>query len=112
MKPSKRMCLLAILGAALVRPMLAAPPSLGEGPISQLADQIGAILGPGQAHLTIRNLSSISNDEIPEIRRSLVQDLKAHGVVIAGAESANTIRVTLSESARERILVAEVAQGN
>jgi hypothetical protein len=32
--------------------------------------------------------------------------------VMAGAESANTIRVTLSESARERMLVAEVVEGN
>jgi hypothetical protein len=112
MKPTKRMCLLAILGAALVRPMLAAAPGPWEQPASELADQIAAILGPGQAHLSIRNLSTISNDEIPVIRRLLVQDLKAHGVVMAGAESGNTIRVTLSESARERVLVAEVGEGN
>jgi hypothetical protein len=112
MKLTKRMCLLAILGAVLVRPTLAAAPGPWEQPASDLADQIAAILGPGQAHLTIRNLSSISNDEIPVIRRLLAQDLKAHGVVMAGAESANTIRVTLSESARERMLVAEVAEGD
>jgi hypothetical protein len=112
MKLTKRMCLLAILGVALVRPLLATPPSPWEQPASELAEQIAAILGPGQAHLTIRNLSSISNDEIPVIRRLLVEDLRAHGVVMAGAESANTIRVTLSESARERMLVAEVSEGN
>ena len=109
--PTKRMCLLAILGAMLVRPLLSAPPSAWEKPASELADQIAAILGPGQAHLTIRNLSTIPTDEIPTIRRLLTQDLKAHGVVMAGAESANTIRVTLSESARERMLVAEVGEG-
>ncbi|HKN22343.1 MAG TPA: hypothetical protein VJX73_13045 [Terracidiphilus sp.] len=112
MKLTKRMCLLAILGAVLVRPTLAAAPGPWEQPASELADQIAAILGPGQAHLTIRNLSSISNDEIPVIRRLLAQDLKAHGVVMAGAESANAIRVTLSEGASERILVAEVDEGN
>ncbi|MDR3799279.1 MAG: hypothetical protein P4K93_14070 [Terracidiphilus sp.] len=106
------MCLLAILGAALLRPMLAAAPGAWEQPASELAEQIAAILGPGQAHLTIRNLSSISNDEIPAIRRLLAQDLKAHGVVMTGAESANTVRVTLSESARDRLLVAEVGEGN
>ena len=89
-----------------------AAPGPWEQPASELADQIAAILGPGQAHLTIRNLSSISNDEIPAIRRLLLEDLKTHGVVMAGAESANTIRVTLSESARERMLVAEVGEGN
>ncbi len=112
MKPTVRMCLLTMLGAALVRPMLAAAPDAWEQPASVLADQVAAILGPGQARLTIRNLSTISNDEIPVIRRLLVEDLKAHGVVMAGAESANTIRVTLSESARERMLVAEVVEGN
>jgi len=109
---TKRMCLLAMLGAALLRPLLAAPQSPWEKPASELADQISAILGPGQAHLTIRNLSSISNDEIPAMRRLLAQDLQAHGVMMAGTESANTIRVTLSESARERLLVAEVGEGN
>jgi hypothetical protein len=89
-----------------------AAPGAWEQPASELADQIAAILGPGQAHLTIRNLSSISNDEIPVIRRLLVQDLKTHGVVMAGAESANTIRVTLSESARDRLWVAEIDEGN
>jgi hypothetical protein len=114
---TKRMCLLAILGAALprpalVQPALAAAPDAWEQPASELADQIAAILGPGQAHLTIRNLSTISNDEIPVMRRLLTQDLKAHGVVMADAESANTIRVTLSESAKERLLIAEVGEGN
>jgi hypothetical protein len=112
MKLTKRKCLLAILGAALVQPMLAAPPSAWEQPATELSDQIAAILGPGQAHLTVRNLSTISSDEIPTIRRLLTQDLKAHGVVGAGAESANSIRVTLSESAKERILIAEVGEGN
>jgi hypothetical protein len=83
-----------------------------EQPASELANQIAAILGPGQAYLTIRNLSTIPNDEIPAIRRMLMQDLKAHGVVMAGAESENTIRVTLSESTRKRMLVAEVGEGN
>lgn len=89
-----------------------AAPSQWEQPAEALADQIAAILGAGQAHLTIRNLSSISMDEIPAIRRLLTQDLKAHGVIPTGAESANTVHVTLSESAREHMWVAEVVEGN
>jgi hypothetical protein len=112
MKLMKRMCLLAMLGAALVRPLLAAPQSAWEKPAADLADQIAAILGPGQAHLTIRNISSISNDEIPVVRRLLVEDLKAHGVVMAGAESANAIRVTLSEDRLDGLWVAEIGEGN
>ncbi len=44
-------------------------PSQWEQPAAALADQIADLLGPGQAHLTIRNLSSIPADEIPAIRR-------------------------------------------
>ena len=38
--------------------------------------------------------------------------MKAHGVIASGAESANAIRVTLSENARERLWVAEVVEGS
>jgi hypothetical protein len=88
------------------------PPTAWEQPAASLADQIVAILGAGQAHLTIRNLSTMANDEIPVIRRLLVQDLKAHGVTTAGTDSANLVRVTLSETTHERLLVAEIVEGN
>jgi hypothetical protein len=83
-----------------------------EGPAAGLADQVVGILGPGQAQLTIRNISSIPAADLPGIRKLLEQDLKARGVVASGAESANSIRVTLSENVRERLWVAEVVQGN
>ncbi len=89
-----------------------AAPSPWEQPAAALADQIAAVLGPGQAHLTIHNLSSIPADEIPLIQRLLVQDLKSHGIAAAGADSANSIRVTLSESEKERLWVAEIGEGN
>jgi hypothetical protein len=91
----------------------AAPtPSPWERPAAALAEQIAGILGPGQAHLTVRKMSTIPNDEIPAIRLQLEQDLKAHGVLASGAESANSIRVTLSENQRERLWVAEVIEGS
>jgi hypothetical protein len=86
-------------------------PSPWDEPAANLAGQIAEILGPGQARLTIRNLSTISNDEIPAIRRLLEQDLKTHGVLASGAESANLVRVTLSENQLERLWVAEVVEG-
>jgi hypothetical protein len=89
-----------------------AAPSPWEQPAAALAEQIAGILGPGQAHLTVRNMSTIPNDEIPAIRLQLEQDLKAHGVLASGAESANSIRVTLSENQRERLWVAEVIEGS
>jgi hypothetical protein len=87
-------------------------PSPWADPAATLAGKVAGILGPGQAQLTLRNLSTISNDELPVIRRLLVQDLKAHGVMVAGPESANLIRVTLSENMHERLWVAEVVEGD
>jgi hypothetical protein len=73
---------------------------------------VADILGPGQAQLTLRNVSRIQASEIPLIRKLLEQDLKSRGVLAGGTESANAIRVTLSENLRERLWVAEVAEGN
>ena len=103
--------MVAVVASALALTANAAP-GRWEQAASNLADQIAEILGPGQARLTIRNLSTIPTDEIPAIRKLLEQDLKAHGVQASGADSANTVRVTLSESASERLWVAEVMQGN
>ena len=91
----------------------AAPaPSQWEQPAAALVEQIAAILGPGQATLTIRNLSSIAAPDVPTIRALIEQDCKIHGIVVANGESANAIRITLSRNERERLWVAEVVQGN
>jgi hypothetical protein len=112
----KLFSLLALLAFALsARAAQAAPgppASPWNQPAAALAEQIADLLGPAQAHLTIRNLSNIPTDEIPAIRRLLEADLKSHGVQASGAESANTIRVTLSENLRERLWVAEVIEGS
>ena len=93
--------------------LMAAPtPGEWEQPAGALADQIAGVLGPGQAALTIRNLSSIASSDIPTIRAVVEKDLKAHGITTASSESANTIRITLSQNERERLWVAEVIQGN
>jgi hypothetical protein len=81
-------------------------------PAAELAGQIADVLGPGQAQLTVRNLSTIQTSDIPGIRKLLEQGLKMRGVLAGGAESANGIRVTLSENARERLWVAETTEGN
>lgn len=110
----KRVWLAVLIANCLVgRACLAAPaPSKWQEPAKALADQVAGILGPGQAQFTIRNASSIPSGEIPTIRLLLEEDLKAHGVLTSGAESANAIRVTLSENTRERLWVAEVIEGN
>ena len=116
MKPAKHICLIAIAVAifvtALLRPVFAAPASPWEKPAADLANQIAAILGPGQAHLTFVNLSGISDGDIHAIRTLLIADLKSHGIGAAGDESANSVRVTLSQSASRRLWVAEIVEGN
>lgn len=92
--------------------MAATSPVDWEQPASALAEQIAAILGPGQATFTIRNASSIVDADLPIIRALFEKDLKAHGITIAPGESANAIRVTLSQNDRERLWVAEIAEGN
>ena len=111
MKPGNSIWLVAALAGALLQPANAAT-SLWDQPASALADKVADSLGPGQARLTIQNLSSIPIEQLPIIRKLLSQDLKARGITVAGAESANTIRVTLSESALEQLWIAEVAEGD
>jgi hypothetical protein len=112
MKPTKRMWFLAALAAALLLPFSAGAANPWDQPATALAGQIADILGPGPARLTIQNLSSISTGEIPAIRKLLEQDLKSHGVIVSGADSASAVRVTLSESTRERLWIAEIVEGN
>ncbi len=105
--------LVAVAIGVLAQSAIAAPASsIWDQPAASLAGQIADILGPGQARLTVENKSSISTSEIPKIRKLLEQDLKTHGVLASGAESASTVRVTLSESKRDRLWVAEVIEGD
>jgi hypothetical protein len=81
-------------------------------PATELARKIADVLGPASAHLTIQNLSSIPNESLPAIRRLLEDDLRADGVAVTNGDSANLLRVTLSENARGGVWVAEIVQGN
>ena len=101
-----------LAGLTACRAQAVQTPSRWSQPAADLTAQIADILGPGQAQVTIRNLSTIQASEIPSIRKLVEQDLKARGIIVSGAESANAIRVTLSENARERLWVAEVVEGS
>ena len=92
--------------------LAAAGPAEWDQPAGALAEQISGVLGPGQATLILRNLSSIAEADVPAIRALLEKDLKAHGVTITSGDSANTIRITLSQNDRERLWVAEIVEGN
>ena len=99
----------ALIGCAAIAGQT---PSPWDQPTLALAEQIAGVLGPGQARMTVRNLSTILPEEVVAVSRLLELDLKAHGVVTSDAESANTIRVTLSEAARRRLWVAEIVEGS
>ena len=96
----------------LLAPMAGAAAGPWDQPAATLAARIADILGPGQARLILRNISSISTDDIPAVRRLLEQDLKARGVTASDVESANTVRITLSQNARQRLWVAEIVEGD
>jgi len=84
-------------------------------PAADLAKQITALAGPGPATLSVENTSSITTEQVGAIRALLVADLRASGVgVRATAEGAaipTAVRVTLSQSAKSGLWVAEVQQG-
>jgi hypothetical protein len=83
-----------------------------DAPATELARQIAALTGPGTVSLSIRDNSSISLDEVPAIRKSLLNGLSALGVTVRpGADAATIVRVTLSQAARQPLWVAEVQQG-
>ena len=109
-----RMPILCIVGVWV-------PIALGHGQVqaanpwdqsaASLAMQVADILGPGPVTFSIRNLSSIRADQVPSIRKSIEASLKARGVTVGGADSANAIRITISENIHEQILVAEIVEG-
>jgi hypothetical protein len=116
MKPVKRMWIIAALAAAMLQPGFAgaqkSDPGRWQKPVAALAQQISDILGPGQVRLTFEFKSSISPVDDLTIPMQLESELKSHGIYASDATSASTVRVTLSENARERLWVAEIVEGN
>lgn len=105
--PSRMLITICLLAAT--RAIAASP---WEAPAANLAQKIEAVLGASQAKLMVRNQSSIAEQDLAVIRKLLEDGLMARGVVLAGDESANAIRITLSENLRTRVWVAEIVQGN
>lgn len=103
---------LLLLGMVAAKLHGAAPETTWAAPSARLAKEIASISGPGTATLTIRNQSSLSNDEIAPIRRALEAQLRLNGVQLHSAENAAVaINVTLSENMQGWLWVAEVGQG-
>jgi hypothetical protein len=106
-----KLATLGIIGSMGIALTFAQSPSPWQQPAAALAGKIADLLGPGQAQLTLENLSAIPADDLPAIQKLIVDDLRAHGVTEGGTNSATAVRVTLSESATERLWVAEVVEG-
>jgi len=101
----------ALAGFAVLCVGAAAPPGPWDRPAAELARRIADVLGPGSAQLTWANLSQIPSDAVPAIRRAVENDLAADGVSLTGSDSANTLRITLSQDSRGGLWVAEIQLG-
>lgn len=63
--------------------------------------------------LSIRNISSLGEDDVSQIRRQLRAQIRSHGAQLTGSKHAGTaIRVTLSENSGGFIWVAEIQGGS
>ncbi|HEY9127216.1 MAG TPA: hypothetical protein VIM62_08815 [Acidobacteriaceae bacterium] len=103
--------LLACLATLCPSPVRAASSSW-DAAATQLANQIAAILGPGQAQIELTNRSAIPTSELPVIRRSIEEALRSHGIRSGSQESASILHITLSENNTERLWVAEILEGS
>lgn len=74
--------------------------------------RIASLTGPGTASLSIKNSSSIPNEQVTGIRRAIEAQLKANGVQLRENDVTSEVRITLSENARALVWIAEVQQGS
>ncbi len=79
---------------------------------ANLARDIAAITGPGTVALAVRNISSLTADNIPVIKRDLQTQLRATGIRVVNSNAAADLKLTLSENAQGYVWVAEIRQGN
>jgi hypothetical protein len=80
--------------------------------VAQLSTKIASDTGPGVVALEITNRSSINAADLEAIRRELTSSLASSGVRVWQPEqAAGTVKVTLSESLKNYVWVAEVRQG-
>jgi hypothetical protein len=89
-----------------------AQPGPWDRPAAEMARRIADVLGPSSSQVTWANVSHIPSDSVPTIRHLVESDLVANGVSVTASDSANTIRITLSEDSRGGLWVAEIQQGN
>ena len=83
-----------------------------EPQVAAFAKKIAAVSGPGTATLELRNISSLTAEQVTAIRRPLELQLRTAGVQLRPEHEASVgIRVTLSDNRRGWLWIAEVQQG-
>lgn len=81
--------------------------------VGDLAKAIAGETGPGTISMSVVDASSLAKDQVTEIQRGLETQLRASGIRLGSGTSVNSaVKVTLSESLREYVWVAEITEGN
>ena len=75
-----------------------------------LARRIAGVVPKETVSLAVRNLSSLAPAQVEEARRGVEAELRAQGVRVVESGGV-AVRITASDSMRERLLVAEVPRG-
>ena len=90
------------------------PTNNWTGPVGELVGKIlsrGAMQG-GVA-LTVRNMSSLSDEDVSQIRRELRLQLRSHGIRLSAPKQASIgIQVSLSENVEGFVWIAEIQDGD
>ncbi len=84
-----------------------------SGAASELAAKILTLVNAQHAMaLSLRNISSLSDDDVAQIRRALRAQLRSHGIRLSAARQAGVeVLVTISENAEGFLWVAEIRSG-
>ena len=84
-----------------------------DAPAQELARKISAACGPAPVSLEMANRSDLSKKSVDQINLSIRAQLGALGVHVVPAEQATAaVKVTISESLRNYVWVAEIRQGS
>ncbi len=75
-----------------------------------LARRMAGVAAKATVSLAVRNLSSLAPAQLEEARRAVEAELRAQGVRVVESGGV-AVRITASDSLRERLLVAEVPRG-
>ncbi|HVP43350.1 MAG TPA: hypothetical protein VMS96_07945 [Terriglobales bacterium] len=106
-----RRALLALLPVLL---SIAAAAQDWSAPARELAEKIVArVQARSAVTVSLRNLSSLTQNDAAQVRRALETELRTRGVQLVGADRAvDEVRLTLSENAVAYLWVAEIGHGD